>query len=271
MIQTLTSPKVLQTETSKNRVLLEKTTDTTKYMVKSFTIIDQSGLKYVFDKNDISFYGIDNKKELYQSAFNLTKIKDESDNTIAIYDYIPYTLSITDYRGTQYIVKHKLLSINLVNIGSINFQYNHGDSPLPVSNWSTSLGDRDTYQLQKVILKDAASKIIQQYQINTNEDAKRIFLSLDKQDKNNNLIEKYKFDYVESSGGTYDQYGYPNSICGLDEGRLYKTGSVTPLHATSNVLKTIYLPTGGKIEYEFESNTISTGSHYRTMLSKLGK
>ena len=113
------SPKVLQTETSKNRILFEKNSDTTQYKIKSFTVIDEDGLKYIFDKTDISFYGIGNKKEVYHSSFNLSTIKDENDNVLVTYEYVPNTQRINENRGDNYLVKNKLIRINITNIGSI--------------------------------------------------------------------------------------------------------------------------------------------------------
>ncbi|MDC8102984.1 RHS repeat domain-containing protein [Chryseobacterium sp. PTM-20240506] len=249
--------KIIQTETSKTRIIFEKTTDTTKYLIKSFTVIDENGLKYLFDKNDISFYGIGNKKELFQSAYNLTQITDEGNNTIVTYDYVPYTQSISGVGGTQYIVKNKLLKINITNIGSIDFQYYQGTAPLPVTNWTPTSGDRDAYLLQKLILKDAGSRVIHQYQVSTNG---KELLSLSKLDKNNNVIEKYSFDYLSNNGVSVDKkdefgFGTVSSYQIFEQDRLYNTGEVNPHYANNGVLQVIHLPSGGKIEYEFESNT----------------
>ncbi|MDQ1803093.1 RHS repeat domain-containing protein [Chryseobacterium sp. CKR4-1] len=262
-------PKIIQTETSKTRIIFEKTTDTTKYLIKSFTVIDENGLKYLFDKNDISFYGIGNKKELFQSAYNLTQIRDEGNNTIATYDYVPYTQSISDYRGTQYITTYKLLKINITNIGSIDFQYYQGSTPLPVTNWTPGSSDFDRYTLQKVMLKDVGSRVIQQYQLDRNDNQ---LIALIKQDKNNNLIEKYSFDYnIDYNVTKKDQYGFGtvSSYQIFEQDRLYDTKSVNPQYAYNGALRAIHLPSGGKIEYEFESNTLPVAS-YQYSLSYSG-
>lgn len=256
-------PKIIQTETSKTRIIFEKTTDTTKYLIKSFTVIDENGLKYLFDRNDISFYAIGNKKELYQSAYNLTQIKDEGNNTIVTYDYVPYTQSISYGGGTQYIVRNKLLKINITNIGSIEFQYYQGSAPLPVTNWTPSSGNSDAYVLQKIILKDIGSRVIQQYQLNRSDYS---LGSLSKLDKNNNVIEKYSFDYLSNFNAGIikkDEFGFGtvSSYQVFEQDRLYNTGDVNPHYANNGVLQAIHLPSGGKIEYEFESNTQPVASH----------
>jgi hypothetical protein len=256
------SPKVLQTETSKNRILFEKNSDTTQYKIKSFTVIDEDGLKYIFDKTDISFYGIGNKKEVYHSSFNLSTIKDENDNVLVTYEYVPNTQRINDYRGDNYLVTNKLIRINITNIGSIEYEYMQGSAPLPVENWNTWSNDYDPYQLRKIILKDRSSQIISQYVFDNVFDRRKL-MSLEKRDKNNIVLEKYTFEYNNSPymsyNGDFDKYGYPNDFtaCNLDYDRLYTKGSVNGLASSIDALKVIHLPTGGKIEYEFESNTIS--------------
>ncbi len=254
------SPKVLQAETSRNKILFEKNTDTTQYKIKSFTVIDEDGLKYIFDKTDTSFYGVGNKKEVYNSSFNLSTIKDENGNTLVTYDYVPYTQKINDYRGDNYVVTNKLIKINIINVGSIEYDYIQGSAPLPITNWNTWSNDYDPYQLRKIILKDQASQIISQYVLD-NTEIRRKLISLEKRDRNNTVLERYLFDYnipqYMSYNGTFDRYGYPNDLtaCSLDYDRLLTKGSVNHLASSLDALKTIHLPTGGKIEYEFESNT----------------
>ncbi len=256
------SPKVLQAETSKNKILFEKNVDTTQYKIKSFTVIDEDGLKYIFDKTDISFYGVGNKKEVYHSSFNLSTVKDENDNVLVSYDYVPFTQKINDYRGDNYVVINKLFKINITNIGSIEYDYYQGSAPLPITNWNSWSNDYDPYQLRKIIVKDLSTQIISQYVFDNVYDRRKL-LSLQKQNKNNIVLERYSFDYnipqYMSYTGTFDSYGYPNNLieCSLDYDRLYKKGSINHLASSIDALKTIHLPTGGKIEYEFESNTSS--------------
>ncbi|WPO81613.1 hypothetical protein SD427_12650 [Chryseobacterium sp. JJR-5R] len=257
------APKVLQAETSKNKILFEKNTDTTQYKIKSFTIIDEDGLKYIFDKSDISFYGMGNKKEVYHSSFNLSTVKDENNNILLTYEYVPYTQKINDYRGDNYLVTNKLIKINVSNIGSIEYDYFQGTAPLPVTNWNTWSNDYDPYQLKKVILKDLSSQIISQYTFDNVFDRRKL-QSVEKQDKNNTVLERYSFEYnsspYSSYNGNFDKYGYPNDFvaCNLNYDRLYTKESVNRLTSSIDALKAIHLPTGGKVEYEFESNTTSS-------------
>ncbi|MDQ0593931.1 YD repeat-containing protein [Chryseobacterium ginsenosidimutans] len=237
----------------KNKILIEKnTTDTLIYKIKSFTVIDAKGLKYIFDKPDISYYrGINdnmyvqkNFVELYHDAFHITKILDSKDNILATFEYITTTRNVNDTRGTYETSQSKISNILIPNVGSISFTY----PPSP----------------QKIILKDTSGNIIKQ--VLFDRDGGNYLNSLSLLDKNNIKQEEYLFEYNGNSDNLgYDQYGFPNNLSNcsnIELERFFNPASPNPEASTIGLLKTVYLPTGGRTEYEYESNTISseTGS-----------
>jgi len=233
----------------KSKILIEKnTTDTLIYKIKSFTVIDTKGLKYIFDKPDISYYrGINdnifvqkNFVELYHGAFHLTKIQDSKDNILATFEYITSNRNVSDTRGTYETSESKISNILIPNVGSISFTY-------PPS-------------LQKIILKDISGNITRQVLFDRNGGNYLNALSL--LNKNNIKQEEYLFEYNgNSDNGIYDQFGFSNNLSNcsnIELERFFNPASPNPAASTIGLLKTVYLPTGGRTEYEYESNTISS-------------
>ncbi|MCS3869422.1 hypothetical protein J3D55_002338 [Chryseobacterium ginsenosidimutans] len=246
----------------KSKILIEKnTTDTLVYKIKSFTVIDAKGLKYVFDKPDISYYrGIgDNhifqKKwvDLYHGAFHITKILDNQDNILATFEYLTSTGTVSDSRGSYGISQSKISKIVIPNVGSISFTYSGWDIVFP-----------QMVPLPKIIVKDVSGNIINQVLFEYNGNYLNSFATLD---KNNAVIEKYTFEYNIGGSNSFDQFGFPNNLsyCSIDGNeRFFSPIAPNPKYSTVDLLKTVYLPTGGRTEYEYESNTVSSPAPYYT-------
>lgn len=244
----------------KSKILIEKnTTDTLVYKIKSFKITDAKGLQYVFDKPDISYYrGINddmvvqnNLIDLYHSAFHLTKITDVNNNILATFEYINSTGTVGDTRGTYTIRQNKLSKIQIPNIGSISFLYLR-------SSWN--IVDPERLPMTSIIVKDGSGNTINQISFEYNGNYLTSFALLD---KNNSVKERYSFEYNGTSdNSSYDQFGFPNnlSLCSDIENaeRYFSPASPNPKASTLGLLKTVRLPTGGKTEYEYESNTINS-------------
>lgn len=239
-----------QFKVSKEKILIEKNTDTLTYKIKSFTVIDENGLKYVFDKTDISYYARgslgNTLTALYHNNFNISKILDEKNNVLVTYDYDLTSKNISQGSTSQFIERNKLTRITILNTGIIDFVYTK--SPVYPT-------DRDNYTLQKITLKDPGGTIIQQAVFGYNDFN---LSSLSIQGRSAQGIKKYTFDYYNNNDGSRDPFGFinQNSYCTLGEGRIYGPESIYPPFAPFGSLATVHLPTGGKVEYTYESNTL---------------
>lgn len=251
----------------KSKILIEKnTTDTLVYKIKSFTVVDAKGLKYIFDKPDISYYrGIGdnyivqrNLIDLYHGAFHITKILDAKDNTLATFEYINSTGTVNDSRGSYGISQYKISRILIPNTGSIYFDRGGGNI-----SWNVVTPER--VALNKIIVKDIAGNIMNQVSFEYDNNYLSSFSALD---KNNAVIEKYLFEYNDYSeyASNFDQFGFPNNLsyCSIGAERFFSIISPNPATSTLGLLKTVHLPTGGRTEYEYESNTISSPYSYYT-------
>ncbi|MEY8761976.1 hypothetical protein, partial [Chryseobacterium tongliaoense] len=260
--------KAVEDYPSKNKIIIQKQSDS---IFASFKIIDGNGFKYIFDKKNISYrYEYSNpqsspighgagiylpaKKKLYNSAFYLTKILDEKDNIIVDYEYDVSTKTITT-DGLQ-IVRNKLNKINIANIGNITFSY----SKQPLEESSTS----DNYLLNGIVLKNKSNQVINQYSFGYSTSVytgRRFLYEIIQKDKNNNELNKHQFSYYAPNlildDDFYDKYGYLNSFdaCHIDYDNFYHFKSINPANFSTDFLKSITFPTGGKIEYEYEPNT----------------
>lgn len=245
----------------KSKILIEKnTTDTLVYKIRSFTVVDAKGLKYIFDKPDISYYrGIGDTHlsqkrwvDLYHGAFRITKILDAKDNILATFEYLTSTGTVSDSRGSYTISQSKINKILIPNVGSISFMYQ--------GSWDVAFPQM--VPLPKITVKDVPGNIINQVLFEYMGNYLNSFSTLD---KNNAVLEKYMFEYNTGLGNSYDQFGFPNNLnyCSIDGNeRFFSPVSPNPRYSTEELLRAVHLPTGGKTEYEFESNTISTPSPY---------
>uniref|UniRef100_A0AAU6WSQ0 RHS repeat-associated core domain-containing protein n=1 Tax=Chryseobacterium endophyticum TaxID=1854762 RepID=A0AAU6WSQ0_9FLAO len=223
--------------------------------VTSFTIIDTKGNRYLFDKNNINTYEsgfINNRtKQLINSGFFLSKILNNKNEEVANIEYETTTELVNQFVGS--VQQQKIKKINVNGIGSIEYIYRYNNQPhLLVSQWI-----RDWYVIEKVVLKDTHNQIINQYFFDNLDNG--YFRELINLDKNGNQIQKFAFEYNNefSTGGRMDAFGYPNAFngCDMDSGILPSVQGTNPATSFYGSLERIILPTGGKIEYEFESNS----------------
>lgn len=251
----------VQLQPSKNRILFTK--DSTKpNKITSFTIIDSNGNIYLFDKINIDKFrfgayalsihdDVPQNTKLTNSAFLLSKITNNKNQEIVSFEYETTTELVSQFIGT--VQENKLKKIHVNNYGDIEFKYKPNNEPHSVKN----KGSRDWYVIDKLILRDKSNNIISQYAFLDDG----IFLNeLRTLDKEDHIIQKYTFDYNRLNGVNlgFDGYGFTNVYdgCSLDEGALLLANSTNPKTSFINSLKSITLPTGGRIEYDFESNSI---------------
>ncbi|AYZ13716.1 hypothetical protein EGY05_18000 [Chryseobacterium arthrosphaerae] len=253
----------VQLQPSINKIIITKNSGTTN-KVSSFTIIDENGNSYLFDKINIDkfHFGYQNiQQELSSntkvgnSAFLLSSITNNKNQQVATFEYETTTELVSQFIGT--VQENKIKKINVTGYGSIEFKYKFNPAPHSVQN----KGNADWYQVDKLILRDKNNNIINQYAFLGDG----TFLNdLHNLDKNNNIVSKHTFEYNRIFGvpENVDTFGYVNFYdpCSLDEGVLISPSGTNPKTANLNSLKTVNLPTGGRIEYEFESNSIAEGN-----------
>jgi len=245
----------IHTSPSNDKIIITK--DPVKAgKVISFGIMDTKGNRYLFDKNNINIYesGFGNNlaKKLTNSGFFLSKIFNNKNEEVANIEYETTTELVDQFVGS--VQQQKIKKINVNGIGNIEYLYRYNNQP----HLLVSQGRRDWYVLEKIVLHDNRNQVINQYSFgNLDNDYFRELINLD---KNNNQIQKFSFGYdhedVYING--MDSFGFPNMYqnCNLDDGVLHSPMGVNPTTVSYGSLKNITLPTGGKIEYEFESHNM---------------
>lgn len=243
----------VQLEPSKNKITLQKDNNNADKII-SFSIVDENGNTFIFDKINVDYMRFADmahnttKERIYNNTFLLTTIINNKNQQVATFEYETTTELISQTIGTAQ--QHKIKKINVNNYGSIVFSYKTNLQPHSLK----SKGNRDWYQIDRLILKDKNNTVISQYAFSGNGgDFLRELTSLD---KDNNVLQKYSFEYNPNNGSGVDAAGYTNQSipCSLDEGALMLSTTTNVNTVTSDALKSIILPTGGRIEYEFESN-----------------
>ncbi|WP_308004635.1 hypothetical protein [uncultured Chryseobacterium sp.] len=238
--------------------------DTAEGKIKSFTIKDTKGNSYLFDKlniNKMDFEGLSNTEKFINSGFFLSKIFNNKNEEAANIEYEARTQQIGYPSGT--LQQQKIKKITVHGIGSIEYIYRHnGTAPLLTSN-----SDSDWYILDKLLLKDTRGSIINQYAF---ERPGAHLTGLINLDKNNSLVQKTRFEYnldtPQNFNYSYDSFGYPNSFqyCDFDSGVIHSPEGRNKNICSYGALKSIILPSGGRTEYEFESQSLYQGDFVQT-------
>lgn len=243
----------VHTSPSNDKIIITK--DNAKpNSVKSFTIVDTKGNRYLFDKININkFRKFDQHgnvvTKFINSGFFLSKIFNVKNEEVVAIEYETTIEASTQPVGS--LQRQKIKKINVQGAGSIEYSYiNPG--PIGIEN-----GDnKDVYRLNSLVLKNSQNQIINQYSFkNMSSDYLRELVNLD---KNNNPIQTFSFEYNQEGSYLADNNGYPiaGDGCGLDTGQLFIPGHTNTKSVSYNTLKRIILPTGGVTEYEFESHSI---------------
>lgn len=268
------SVEAVESYPSTNKILIQKQSDS---IFTSFKIIDENGFKYIFDKKNVSYrYEYphftanpghsgsqpDAEKELYTSAFLLTKILDEKDRLVVDYEYMVRSKSI---ETGKMIVQNRVKKINIYGVGTVSFNYNVTDGVY---------GPTDYVQLNTVILKNKAGQLIKQYFFDyLSEKLNRII----QKDNSSNELGKYTFSYHNPEDGYsydklgFDLFGYPNAYgsCSFDYDYFFTKETIHPRMYKTNFLKTVTYPTGGKTEYDYEVNTVYAPNSIHAEIEKI--
>lgn len=230
--------------------------DTSEGKIKSFTITDSKGNSYLFDKLNINqmFVGISSSQKFTNSGFFLSKIFNAKNEETAVIEYETRTQQLGS-SPSETLQQQKIKKITVHGIGSIEYSYRHnGAAPLLTENV-----DSDWYILDKLVLKDTRGAVMNQYAFERPEQHLTGLINLD---KNNTQVQKTRFEYnLDAPTGfnsyTYDSYGYSNSFqyCDFDSGIIHSPEGRNRDVCAYGALKSIILPSGGRTEYEFESQS----------------
>jgi hypothetical protein len=236
--------------------------DTSEGKIKSFTITDTKGNTYLFDKLNINqmFVGINASLKFVNSGFFLTKIFNAKNEETAVIEYETRTQQL-EPSPSKTLQQQKIKKITVHGIGSIEYTYKHnGAAPLLTADINS-----DWYILDKLVLKDTRGVVMNQYAFERTEENLTGLINLD---KNNTQVQKTRFEYnldvpLGFVTGTYDSYGYSNSFqyCDFDSGILHSPAGRNKDACTYGALKSIILPSGGRTEYEFESQSLYQGDY----------
>jgi YD repeat-containing protein len=240
---------------SGNNVKIEYTRESNNatLILNSFTITDDTGVKYIFEDYAVARNDIGAAALIYKSAFFLTRIVDKNNLVAASFNY----RKDTKYSGN-------IIMYQTCKLQSISTQYGKIALGYLYEEYRETAGKDDPYQLETVSLSDASSRLLSTYrlkyssfstnnpiQVQSSNKDKRILTDLVKLDKNGQLIETRQFEYDQlgsetnySPSGNPDEYG--NFLCP-------DINQKNPRMFTLGLLKKMTLPEGGYVIYNFEA------------------
>lgn len=251
--------QLVNLSSNKDKIEYVRNSNTATLILDFFTITDAKGNKYFFnDYSRSTSEKILEKNREFRSAFFLTKIVDAGNIEIANFTYEKYAKNEPIYPNWLQYQYCKLKSIISPGFGKIEYEYLFSEP------WRMN----DPYQVQKIILKDQNNRIINQYAFEYTHDQiedgqlaggmmeyiyKRMLSKIKKLDKNNAVSETTSLEYnsivsypPNPGGGAPVSYYCPNLFYGF-------TGE--PSYSRP-ILKRIINPSGGVVEYNYESGEI---------------
>jgi RHS repeat-associated protein len=240
--QGILNMKVLSNKNSK--LVINFTYNPTTYVVNTFTIYDDKGYRYEFTDFDTQTYynESDVASYSYRSAYHLSKVVDNNNKDLLLFSYNPYSKVINASYTDTY---KKLKQIVSDGYGKIIYNYN-----------STSFSQ--DLRINQIELRDYNNTLVQ------NTTLVHDGQNLKKVDLRSTAIFYYEFNYKDASfstSGSYepDDWGY----------RVYKPTCffVYPYQNTEDNFKSVYytagvlnqmrMPSGGSVNFDYESNTYS--------------
>ncbi|WP_137905713.1 RHS repeat protein [Chryseobacterium sp. 2VB] len=219
-----------------SKIEYQRSANQATLILDSFTITNESGIKYVFKDYDISMMHVwlyyndpkDNPRHgdrKYRSTFYLSSILDENGQELVKYTYLrdlKYPPGVNQVASTE---TNKLTRIEVKGHGIIELNYDKNENENENKN-------QDIFSINNIILKTANNAFIKKYvfkysyiSVSNPMVNYRTLASFSQVDQNAKIIENYGFDYL----GT-----------GYEEGDEYV------------MLTKVKLPTGGVIRYDFE-------------------
>lgn len=230
-------------------------------VLQSFIMKDSRGYKYYFQDHDSQqFVNINNPVEMTSAfvTFYITKIQDPGGQEIATFQNKKYSISDTGNGVYTYMPE-----IITTKYGKITVE--HGDSG---ASWnfndryyfkSFTLWDQKNNFISKKFL-DISDKSYQffdleMFQTTENVTVKtRSLKNIKKYDKSSNVIEKISFGYNSLN---HKKYG-SGKWWGDDLAHLGIFKNDNPNFLLYDLLNTVILPSGGKINYDFGANHLKS-------------
>ncbi|MFD2907962.1 hypothetical protein ACFSX9_04365 [Flavobacterium ardleyense] len=230
------------------------------FKVNSFLVTDTNGLKYYFDL-------FNNDEGNVRSTFFLTKVLDSSNKLLSTLNY-QQVFTQNSVRRLQTV--YALDEIIATNIGKLKFNYT-----IDSKNIDKNI---EIARLDNISLRNLNNTLIKKCLFGYSGDHELNFLH--HLDVNNTIVEKYKFlyegnvysddpdpyNYVVGGSGNggnysrgYDYYGFRKIVenCNLRDRIIETPIEIANKNSVkAGLLKSVVLPTGGRVDYEFESNTI---------------
>lgn len=237
--------------------------------VKSFTITDSKGYKYYFQDYDYYKMPYDDGFDM-RNTFYITKILDAKNRQIVTYTNKKY-------------IKYKEHSNDTIIEGWIylpeKIQTDYGSIMIEHGNSGTSFDFHDRYFFSGFTLRDHKDNFISKHiltiensyyqfynifdeyygQPETRTMITRNLYRISRLDKNSNVLDKTKFEYNHNPLNIYGPS--PNLWKDLLAFRgIYRDDN--PNSLMHGILKSIILPTGAKIDYQFGANKIRPYDFY---------
>ncbi|RZJ90526.1 MAG: hypothetical protein EOO20_07875 [Chryseobacterium sp.] len=254
---------------SQLKIEYERESVDTTLIFKSFTITDDYGYKYFFDQYSTSAFN----GRTYKSAFYVSKIFTPNQQEIARFEYQKDLYQMT--HGAPYIQSCKPKKAISHGYGSIEFDY-----ALDTGIRNDLQALNDPYSITTIYIKNTAGMLINSYSFSytgmnfknpfqdinigslLEQKSKRILSQILKSDRNNVVSEATQFTY--NTTGSSNEY---SPVAGQFMDHFIYTDYCTdaqmneilnPKYFPYGTLQTVTLPTGGKVEYNFESNQYYT-------------
>lgn len=215
-----------------------------KLLIDSFSITDAKGIKYSFDKYNLSSF----QRHIYhpylnfRSTYLVTTISDANNIDLVNYSYDVKTKYVNTPNAAPSI-KYKINKLNTIttNHGKLKFEYAYDQSG------DDNNAVKDFYPLNSVSLLSNSNITISKYKFYSDQ----YLGGIRKFDRNESLIENTNFSYASGTDTSYENL-LVNAYSTCPE--ISDTSQPDPKTFVKTQLSEIWLPTGGHIKYDYEAN-----------------
>ncbi|RKS01444.1 DUF6443 domain-containing protein [Flavobacterium sp. 102] len=237
--------KLLSNKNSK--LVITFTYDPTTYVVNTFTIYDDKGYQYQFTDVDTQTYYDENNvaSYSYKSAYHLSKVIDNNGKDLLLYNYDAYTRTVNSNYTDSY---KKINEIVADGHGKISYVYNFTGPKIYNEN----------LRIERIELRDFNNELIQKSTlIYDGQNLLRV-------DLRTTGVFYYEFNYKSNNfptSGSYqpDEWGYRvyKPTCFFVYPFQNNEENFNSVYYTAGILNQMRIPSGGSVNFEYESNTYS--------------
>lgn len=244
-------------------------------LVKSFTITDSKGFKYYFQ--DYGYSKVPNNQGAQiRNTFYITKILDPKNRQIVTY---------TNKKYIQYQANSNNTIIDAVSVLPEKIQTDYGSIEIQHGDSGYTFDFHDKYYINGITLKDHKNNFVSKYSLNTEATIYKFYdlhseydefpstktmyyrniSHISQLDKYSNILEKTKFVYNTNTSHVYgpSPYWWKDFL-----GNLGTFRDDDPNSLLFGILKSIILPTGAKIDYDFGVNKVKSHSRHSGDIDK---